>query len=77
MTITVSSKGQVAIPAPVRRRLGLNKGTQVDLRVEEGRVVLEKIRKKGWRSLRGIAKGSGALEYLEEHRREVARDECN
>ena len=78
MTVTVSTKGQVAIPSAVRKELGLKQGVQMHVRIEDNRVVLEKVSKQGWRSLRGIAKGSGALEYLEqEHRAEVERDEAH
>ena len=77
MTVTISSKVQVAIPAVVRRKLGLNKGVHMSVHVQQDRVVLQKIRKKGWRSLRGIGKGSRALAFLEqEHRLEVERDEA-
>lgn len=44
MAKTVTSKGQVTIPKPVRDRLGITKGSAVDFNVEEdGRVVLTKV----------------------------------
>jgi AbrB family looped-hinge helix DNA binding protein len=39
----VSSKGQVVIPAELRQRLGLEKGTRVTWREEKGRLVLTPI----------------------------------
>ncbi len=34
--VTVSEKGQVAIPMAIRQRLGINPGTQLDFEVEGG-----------------------------------------
>ncbi|MBN2358747.1 MAG: AbrB/MazE/SpoVT family DNA-binding domain-containing protein [Deltaproteobacteria bacterium] len=43
MKIAVSSKGQVTIPKPVRRRLGLVAGTQLRFRESGGRLIGEKL----------------------------------
>jgi AbrB family looped-hinge helix DNA binding protein len=40
---TVSSKGQVVIPAELREQLGLQKGTPATWREEKGRLVLTPI----------------------------------
>lgn len=40
METTLSSKGQVVLPAAVRRRLGLNTGAALDVEVDKDRVVL-------------------------------------
>jgi AbrB family looped-hinge helix DNA binding protein len=60
MATTVTSKGQVTIPKPVRDRLGIEAGTAVEFRMEaDGRVVLLKVDRTPVRSrfeaLRGIA----------------------
>jgi AbrB family looped-hinge helix DNA binding protein len=47
MTATITSKGQVTIPAAVRHRLGLKKGDQLEFRDEKGVVVLCKARPVG------------------------------
>lgn len=47
MTATLTSKGQVTIPAAVRRRLGLKKGDQLEFRDEKGVTVLRKARPAG------------------------------
>lgn len=39
-TSTLTSKGQVTIPANVRRMLGLKPGDQVAFMVEDGRIML-------------------------------------
>ncbi|WP_108046621.1 AbrB/MazE/SpoVT family DNA-binding domain-containing protein [Bosea sp. 124] len=44
MATTVTSKGQVTIPKPVRDRLGIKPGSAVDFRMEaDGKVVLLKV----------------------------------
>ncbi len=47
MTVTVTSKGQVTIPKPVRDRLGINPGSKVDFEVaEDGRAFLRRVGKR-------------------------------
>ena len=40
METKVSTKGQVVLPSPIRRKLGLRTGDSLDARVEGGRIVL-------------------------------------
>jgi AbrB family looped-hinge helix DNA binding protein len=40
MQTKISTKGQVVLPGPVRRRLGLLPGDPLDVNVEAGRIVL-------------------------------------
>jgi AbrB family looped-hinge helix DNA binding protein len=40
MQTRVSSKGQVVLPSPVRRKLGLAPGDPLDVNIESGRIVL-------------------------------------
>lgn len=40
MRTTVSTKGQVVLPGPLRRRLGIRPGDPLDAAVEAGRIVL-------------------------------------
>jgi len=42
MKATVSQKGQVTIPKPLRRRLGLDAGAVLDFQEERGRLVATK-----------------------------------
>jgi AbrB family looped-hinge helix DNA binding protein len=39
---SVTSKGQVTIPAAIRRRLGIRPGDRVGFAEEDGRVVIER-----------------------------------
>lgn len=44
MTVTVTSKGQVTIPKPVRDRLGIRPGSKIDFDVgEDGRAYLRRV----------------------------------
>ncbi len=40
----VTSKGQVTIPREIRDRMGITPQSEVDFTVEEGRVILRKVR---------------------------------
>lgn len=40
MQTTVSTKGQVVLPGPVRRRMGIQPGDSLNVSVESGRIVL-------------------------------------
>ena len=40
METRVSTKGQVVLPGPVRRKLGLQPGDPLDVRTEGGQIVL-------------------------------------
>lgn len=39
--VTVSGKGQVVIPAELRRQLGIQPGSQVEVSVVEGKIEIE------------------------------------
>lgn len=54
-TITVSSKGQIAIPKAVRDALNLSEGAKLTLEVKGQQIVLSK--EPAWRKLRGAAAG--------------------
>jgi antitoxin PrlF len=57
-TATVSSKGQLTIPKPVRERLGLEPGSKVLFTLREGKVEMEPI-SGDIRQWRGALKGTG------------------
>jgi AbrB family looped-hinge helix DNA binding protein len=63
MTATITSKGQITIPAQVRKRLNLRTGDRVDFMFEpDGRVVLQS-RSTPFEQLRGMfhRKGQKAM----------------
>jgi AbrB family looped-hinge helix DNA binding protein len=77
---TVSTKGQIVIPAAVREELKIEPGTRVAVRVEGGRVILDpetlaaKLRKI--EQMRGCTAGgpSGTEMLLADRRRERERE---
>jgi AbrB family looped-hinge helix DNA binding protein len=40
MQTKVSTKGQIVLPGPIRRRLGIRAGDPLDAAIEAGRIVL-------------------------------------
>jgi AbrB family looped-hinge helix DNA binding protein len=71
-TATVTSKGQLVIPAAVRRRLGIRKGTRVSILEDKGRLILQPVTREFVHSLRGSLKGKPSLLdlLLDERKRE-------
>jgi AbrB family looped-hinge helix DNA binding protein len=67
---TVTTKGQLVIPAKLRRKYAIRKGTQVAFVEEENRLVLQPLTLEFVRSLRGSLKGEpSALKALVEDRK--------
>jgi AbrB family looped-hinge helix DNA binding protein len=64
---TVSSKGQVVIPAEVREKLGIEVGTRIAVRIEKDHLILEPINEDYIRRLRGSLKGPDSLVEAREH----------
>lgn len=73
---TVSTKGQVVLPAAIRHALKIEPGMQLLTRVEGGRIVMVPGKKVTWRDLRGIGAGGPSMtdELLEERRLERERE---
>ena len=46
MQTKVSTKGQIVLPAPLRRRLGIRAGDPLDISVERDRIVLTAPKRK-------------------------------
>jgi AbrB family looped-hinge helix DNA binding protein len=45
MQTRVSTKGQVVLPGPIRRKLGIRAGDPLDVAIEKDRIVLTQLRK--------------------------------
>jgi antitoxin PrlF len=58
-TATVTSKGQITIPLPVRNRLRLKTGDRVDFALQPDGGVLLQPRRIPFEKLRGIARSPG------------------
>jgi len=46
MNTKVSTKGQIVLPGPLRRRLGIRAGDPLDAHIEAGRIVLTPHKKR-------------------------------
>ena len=68
----VTVKGQVVIPSKLRRKLGINKGTEVYLYERGGEIVIRPITDEYLRSLAGIMRTKGRL--LTALRKDKARE---
>jgi len=67
----VGSKGQVIIPAEVRRRYGFAEGTEVIFTEDNGRLILEPLNFHAIYQLQGICQREpSALHLLEQERNE-------
>jgi AbrB family looped-hinge helix DNA binding protein len=78
--LTVSSKGQIVIPAGMREELGISAGTRIAVRLEGGRVILDpesltaKLRRV--EQMRGMTAGGrpGTEILLEDRQQERERE---
>ncbi|MBV8114260.1 MAG: AbrB/MazE/SpoVT family DNA-binding domain-containing protein [Silvibacterium sp.] len=63
MQTRISTKGQIVLPSPLRRRLGIEPGDPLDVEVEAGRIVLtpRKKRHKKGRIIKDPASGFPVL----------------
>jgi len=55
-TARVMAKGQIVIPAKLRRKYDIKKGTPVHFLEEDGRIILQPITREYIRSFQGIFK---------------------
>ena len=73
--VTATGKGQVVIPAQIRKRYHITKGTKVVILDKGGQIVLKPLLKEPVKQARGIfKKGPSALKTLMEDRKEEAKN---
>jgi len=65
---TTTVRGQIVIPAALRRKFGIRDGTRVRIREHGDTIVLEPLTDARLRALRGSLRGTGVLEALIEDR---------
>jgi len=75
METAITIKGQVVIPAKIRRRLGITKGTKFYVEDREGEIILRPLNKEYFQKMSGILKGGGLVKALEETRAEDLKRE--
>ena len=73
METRATIKGQIVIPAALRRKYNIQGGTRIQVYEEKGRIVLHPVTRETIQKARGMFKGSGALKILREER-EKERD---
>jgi len=71
-TSVVTTKGQLVIPARLRRRFGIKKGTMVTFTEDAGRIIVQPVTREFIRGLRGSLprEPSALAALLEERQRE-------
>ncbi|MBI2679566.1 MAG: AbrB/MazE/SpoVT family DNA-binding domain-containing protein [Candidatus Solibacter usitatus] len=75
LTVTVSSKGQIAIPKQIRERLDIREGTKLALYAEGRDLILRRALSPDWRQMQGAYKGPSLNEARkQERRKELLRD---
>jgi AbrB family looped-hinge helix DNA binding protein len=75
METSITVKGQVVIPAKIRQRLGLKKGTRIFVEERNGEIVLKPMNREYFQKMSGILKGGGLTKALERSRREDLKRE--
>jgi AbrB family looped-hinge helix DNA binding protein len=75
METSMTIKGQVVIPAKIRQRLGLKKGSKIFVEERNGEIVLRPITREYFQKMSGILKGGGLTKALEQSRREDLKRE--
>lgn len=76
----VTSKGQLVIPAKIRRRFNIKKGTRVNFIEENGRILLQPVTREYIASFRGILKlrpgeKPATQQLLEDRAEDLRREE--
>jgi AbrB family looped-hinge helix DNA binding protein len=72
---TISSKGQVVVPAELREQLGLKKGTRATWTEERGRLILMPITERILDEIQGFLKPRpGEPSMFEEHLKDRERE---
>lgn len=72
MLLRLSSKGQLVIPKTIRESMRLKNGDQFQIRVVDGKIILDPVAKGLVEKLHGKYAGHNMLKALEEeHRREI------
>lgn len=74
--VTTSPKGQVVIPAEIRKAIGLESGQKVSVELRHEEIVIKPLPKEPIKSLRGkFSSGSSMTQALLKERKEDAKRE--
>jgi len=76
METAITIKGQIVIPAKIRHRLGIKKGSKFHVEERNGEIILRPLNKEYFQKMSGILKGGGLIKVLEESRaKDLKREE--
>jgi len=75
MERAVTIKGQVVIPAKIRHRLGIKKGSKFHVEERNGEIILRPLNREYFRRMSGILKEGGLVKALGESRKEDLKRE--
>jgi AbrB family looped-hinge helix DNA binding protein len=75
METSVTIKGQVVIPAKLRHRLGIKKGTKFYVEEQNGEIILRPLNREYFQKMSGVLKGGGLVKALEKTRAEDLKRE--
>jgi len=76
METAITVKGQVVIPAKIRHRLRIKKGTKFYVEERKGEIILRPLNKEYFQKMSGVLKGGGLIKRLQETRAEdLSREE--
>jgi len=75
---TMTSKGQIVVPAKLRRRYGLKPGTKVYFIERDDEILFQPVTKEFIRSVHGMLKSESSVtkELLKERARDREREEA-
>ena len=71
MKAYVSAKGQIVIPAALRRKYGIKNGTRIIVTDTGDAIVLKPVTEQYLRNLQGSLRGKGGLKILLKERAKV------
>jgi AbrB family looped-hinge helix DNA binding protein len=75
METAVTIKGQVVIPAKIRHRLGIKKGSRFHVEERNGEIILRPLNRDYFKKMSGILKRTGLVRALEDSRAEDLKKE--
>ncbi len=73
MPVKVSSKGQIVIPAAMRKKYGIQPGTEVEILDISGEIIIVPIKKSNWRGMLKFKKP--LAEIMKEHKEQEKKKE--
>ena len=74
-TSTVTTKGQVVIPAKLRKKYRIKVGTRIHFTEQGQKILIEPVTKDFYMKLRGSLKGKGVIEELISQRKKDKKKE--